>query len=68
MLKQYNIKSILTVAKNLEPYKCENIIYKNIPIEDDENENIQNYLLECIEFINLNIKNGNILIHCAQGI
>lgn len=81
---QYKITHILSVIPGPIPkYYTENYTCKQIEITDEETTNIIQFFPECIEFINSALypdgapapgsgstgkHQGNILIHCAQGI
>jgi len=68
-LKKYNIKYIINVSIEISNYYPGEIVYYNIPIKDNNNESINEYLTESHikikEFIEN--KNGNILVHCYMG-
>ena len=70
LLKQLDIKAVLTVAANtyLMYDQSEVISHKIIPAEDEEGFNLSLYFNEGIEFIEKNMTETNVLVHCFAGI
>jgi protein-tyrosine phosphatase len=64
-LQEKGITHILVCGYFLHEFFPNDFIYKTIEIEDDENENIYDYIIECIEFIENAEK---VLVHCRAGI
>jgi protein-tyrosine phosphatase len=67
LLNKYNIKYILTAAKDLPPVFPDDFCYKVIPLYDSEYTKINKFFNESFEFIE-SAKSSNILIHCGAGI
>ena len=65
-LKSKGIKKILTVMNQVGPnYKDKDgFIHKKIEIKDDDDQNIIQYIGECLKFIKGDDK---ILVHCMAG-
>lgn len=69
MLIDEGITHILSVVLGVEPMFPDEFEYLNLPTRDIINEDITEYLEECIEFIKDAItKNGKVLVHCAYGV
>lgn len=75
MLKNKNIKAILTVEKTfktneiLDYYKIEGIDFMHISIDDNPDENISSFFDQSYDFIDKHItKRENVLVHCMAGI
>jgi len=75
ILKQYNIKGIITVEKLQKPQQFTNFIKENnidfiqIFLDDTPTENIDNYFDNTFSFIDdLVKKDQNVLVHCRAGI
>lgn len=70
-LETYKIKTIINVTDNIPNYFQGNsdIIYHNIPILDDSNSHLTDYISDLIRFIDENPINDDnqILIHCYMG-
>ena len=68
-LEKNKISHIISCVYSLNPRYPEDFIYKNIPLLDNENEDILPYIVKCNEFIDDAIKNqgGNVLVHCMYG-
>ncbi|CAG8616184.1 12678_t:CDS:10 [Dentiscutata erythropus] len=69
-LKEHKITHILTVADSVLPSFPESFTYKVISIRDHPSQNISKHFEEVIEFIQsvLDQEDGNILVHCHQGV
>lgn len=71
-LRELEITHILNTAEELEDFRYPNIDglnVKHIVFEDSEDENLLEYLNECVDYIFGVIKSGgNILIHCIGGV
>lgn len=65
-LNKKNIKAV--VCLGCQPSNFENIKYHVINIKDEDGVNIIDHLSDATEFINTNIKNGSVLVHCKAGI
>ena len=75
LLKELDIKAVITVEKSKKPtqvldyYRKNNIEFLQIPIDDSTNENIYNFFDTSYDFIDKNISQGkNVLVHCFAGI
>ncbi|CAK64056.1 unnamed protein product (macronuclear) [Paramecium tetraurelia] len=66
-IKEKNIKYILICAKGIQQYYPNKVQYKQLNISDNPCTLIITYLPESLEFINQNIKNAAILVHCLGG-
>ncbi|CAD8072244.1 unnamed protein product [Paramecium sonneborni] len=66
-IKEKNIKYILICAKGLKQYYPNIVQYKQLNISDNPCTVIITHFPESIEFIQTNIKNAAILIHCLGG-
>lgn len=67
LLAQYNIGAVLTVAAHSDlTYKDKKHLI--IAVEDMEQENLSKYFDQMIEFIEQNIANTNVLVHCFAGV
>lgn len=67
VLKNLGITHVVNVTKNIGNYS-QDIEYLNVPVDDDESENIIQYMQISNEFINNAIsQNGRILVHCNKG-
>ncbi|CAF1011673.1 unnamed protein product [Didymodactylos carnosus] len=65
-LKITHILNVAWETGNLFPDK---IVYKNISLKDSLDENIIDYIDDCVQFIeHVKSQNGKLLIHCIQGI
>lgn len=59
------VTHILVVGYYLTEYFPNDFVYKTIEIEDNENEDIKNYIIPVIDFID----NGKVVfIHCRAGV
>lgn len=67
---EYEIKSILSVAKGCWVQHDKNIIpyYMYLPLEDKKNFDIAQHFPKCFNFIEKSREKTNILIHCRAGI
>jgi hypothetical protein len=66
-LKEKNIKSIVNCTMEFPNYFSSDFVYYNVPILDENNQRILEYLNDAIEFIHTNREKGNVLIHCFMG-
>lgn len=65
-ISKYKIKAIINLScMEYEPLTAEHL---NIPVYDHEMVDISKHFDEAYKFIDKNIKNGNVLIHCQAGI
>jgi hypothetical protein len=68
IMEEFNFKYIINVTKNIPNYHS-SITYFNIPIEDNNNDLIDEYLIpvynKILEYQEKN--DGNLLIHCFVG-
>merc|ERR1712110_366077 len=69
-LKNNQITAIITLSVHRLPTRITALLkdYKFVEIADNCKSNIQLYFNDCIDFINKNIKNGKVLVHCDAGI
>jgi protein-tyrosine phosphatase len=70
LLAKKSIKAVLSVLEgSLVPNNLHTlgITHKSIDIEDYEDVDISKYFDSALEFINLNIKHTNVLVHCLAG-
>ena len=68
-LKKLNIKAVLSVANfPYLKYDPSEISHKIIPAEDVEDFDLSVYFDEAAEFIEKNLKETNVLVHCLAGI
>ena len=65
----YNIKAIVNVTQNINNnYYYQKINYFNIPITDQNNSDISQYLEDSYQFIESQCQEGhNVLVHCIFG-
>ena len=70
MLKKYNIGAVLTVAAQtgLKYSKSQIEKHEIIQAHDVESFNLSRYFERIFNFIENNIKNTNVLVHCFAGI
>ncbi len=68
LLTILDIKGIVTVAKQIEPLFPSEIDYLVIGIEDHNKEDISSHFNTTFEFIDAKLAQGNVLVHCANGI
>lgn len=67
-IKEYNISCIVNCTKTIPNY-FDNISYLRVPVDDTNNQNIEQYFDETYNFIENCIKdNKNVLVHCHAGI
>lgn len=68
-LRDTDITHIVNCVYGLPNRYPDDFIYKNIPLLDNENEDIMPYIAETNQFIDDAIKNfkGNVLVHCMYG-
>lgn len=69
ILKEHNITHIISCVSGLSPRYPDDFIYKNVPLLDNEYEDILTHIADCNQFIDDAIKNqgGNVLVHCMYG-
>jgi dual specificity phosphatase 12 len=68
LLKEENIKTVLTVAAGLaihHPANIKNVVY---PVWDMVNFDISKYFAKGFDVIENGLKEGSVLVHCAAGI
>jgi protein-tyrosine phosphatase len=63
-LKEIGISHILMVGNFLYPFFPNDFIYHSITVEDNDNEDLGKYFIECFKFIDSSDK---IYIHCQAG-
>ena len=68
LLTILDIKGIITVAKQIEPQFPSELDYLVIEIEDHAKEDISSHFKQTFEFIETKLAQGNVLVHCANGI
>ena len=73
ILLKNNFTHIINCAygsKSFTPSHFDEITYLNIDLKDDGNSNLSNAIVKFINYMKKisEIKNGNILIHCTEGI
>lgn len=68
-LRYYNIKTVVNVSKEIPNAFEANFDYYRIPINDDSEHHITEYIPEILDFLNniLIDKENAILIHCYMG-
>lgn len=69
-LQKFNIKAVLTAAAgtNLRYQKSDISDHKIIPAEDIESYNLSVYFKDGVEFIEKNLQQTNVLVHCFAGV
>jgi dual specificity MAP kinase phosphatase len=67
-LKNEKIKYIINVTPDIPLYFPKEFDYYRIPIYDNANANISPYINPSSEYIDSNIKKGNVFVHCHAGI
>ncbi len=69
-LENFGIKYIVNVTAEIDNFHEQyGITYYKIPIKDDNNESIKDYLKESYDKIDefISKKDGNVLVHCYMG-
>jgi len=68
-LQAEGITHILNLILGIDSIYPDDFIYKNIPARDVARQDLSQYFLECVQFMDEAIKNGGkVLVHCSQGI
>ena len=68
-IRRLRIKHIINLSNEEHYKKWDNISYTDIPIEDNKNVNISEYIKNCVNIIENCRQNGeNILVHCFSGV
>ena len=68
-LKETHIKAVLTAAAGLGiDHTGNNITHKVYNAWDMPSYNISRHFEDAYEFIDSQLQNGNVLVHCAAGI
>jgi len=69
LLQVLDIRSVVTVARGIEPPFPETFKYHVIPVEDNSSEDLLARIPAAIEFIEKSLaEGGNVFVHCANGI
>ncbi|EDV22942.1 uncharacterized protein TRIADDRAFT_14780, partial [Trichoplax adhaerens] len=69
VLEELNITAILNVTKNCPNYFEDSLDYKNIPIDDSLNADIQKWFDDAVGFIaKVRSLHGKVLVHCVGGV
>ncbi|KAM3127150.1 hypothetical protein pb186bvf_020744 [Paramecium bursaria] len=64
---QHSIGAILSIQDDIE-VQIQNVIVKQIIIQDQQNVSISQYFNDAFEFINNYLGQTNVLVHCIAGI
>ncbi|CAD8094257.1 unnamed protein product [Paramecium sonneborni] len=67
LLRQNNIKTVITVANNIT-LKLQNLKHYIFSIEDSATFRILDYFSQINEVIEEGLKNGSVLVHCVAGV
>jgi rhodanese-related sulfurtransferase len=66
-LKNLKIEAIINMTNDITNHFPEDIIYERYGLEDNNQDNIEEYLLKAYNFILKHQKNKKILVHCKMG-
>jgi dual specificity MAP kinase phosphatase len=69
-LTELGVTHILNVTALLPlHFESDGIVYKRLPASDSGSQNLKQYFMEAIEFIdNARAANGRVLVHCQAGV
>ncbi|CAD8068556.1 unnamed protein product [Paramecium sonneborni] len=63
------ITAVLTVTKESKVvYENPNIKHFKLDVEDIENQDLSQFFDKCFTFIDENLQQGNVLVHCMAGV
>jgi protein-tyrosine phosphatase len=67
-LQDKGVTHILNVAKELPEYFPGDFVYKKLAFEDKENFKMCKYFAQILEFLDMALEKGTVLVHCMMGI
>lgn len=69
LLRKNQIYSILSLGKGNKPFTYPSIKggYRCVPLEDNEKTDILQQMPNIYSFIDMQLQNGNVLVHCMRG-
>ncbi len=65
---EHGITHVLNVCDDFLKRPCSNVVYEHVEIADSQDVLIRQYFQECIDKMNISMKNdGVLLLHCSAG-
>jgi hypothetical protein len=67
-LDSKQITHVLNLAKELPEYFPGEYVYKKLPMEDNESYKMCKHFDDILDFLDLAVRQGTVLVHCMMGI